>query len=93
MRTQLIIAICFILISCGRNADKARENFKNLKKVTLGMSEADVVKIMGTPNEKDISPYTTRNYRFIFDSPPGMSDHIIIFSVKDSLVVGINDGQ
>ncbi len=93
MRVLLIIVFCIILFSCGRNADKARENFKNLTKVSLGMPERDVVKIMGEPKEKDVSPYTNMNYRFIYDSPPGMSDHIIIiFSMKDSLVVGINDG-
>ena len=94
MRKLLIIITCCILFSCGEIEKKATRNHKNLHKISIGMPEKEVLKIMGTPKKREgVVLREDKQYQLIYDSSFGMSDNIIIiFSVSDSLVVGINDG-
>jgi hypothetical protein len=94
MRKLLLIVTYFIVFSCGEKQTKANRNHVNLNKISYGMPEKEVLKIMGTPkNREGVILREEKLYQLIYDSSFGMSDNIIIiFSVEDSLVVGINDG-
>lgn len=93
-KLTIILATSCILFSCGNKEKKAKTNYENLKRISLGMHEKEVIKIMGMPMKREgVILREDRTYELFYDAPFGMSDNIIIiFSLEDSLVVGVNDG-
>lgn len=65
-----------------------------IKKIKTGMPISKVDSIMGKPDNVFIDPANHEQFRYQYNASLGMSDNIyVIFSISDSLVKYINDGQ
>lgn len=61
--------------------------------IEKGMTEAQVIEIMGKPDEVFAYDHEEDFYRFMYDAPFAYSDNVyVFFSTTDSTVVGYNDG-
>ena len=100
MRYRIYTIILFLIIIgnffCATHNGKPEKNYENLKKVKISMKMDTVIKIMGQPDTIIIDRFGNPKYYygFMYKSQFGMSDNFYIYiSQKDSLVVGINDGN
>lgn len=89
----ILLSVSIFLVSCA-NSDKENDPFYNLKKVREGMHIKEVDSIMGTPDSIFVDPLNDRLFRYMYNASFGMSDNMyIMFSIDDSTVKSINDGQ
>lgn len=95
MRNTQIKAIylfCILLVySCS--SPVSEKNAENIKKVEIGMTLDEVLKIMNNPEKVVIYPYNNDEYVYLYTSPTGYSDNFRIYiSRRDSIVLRIGDG-
>ena len=76
----LFVFVFFIFLSCYNPPGKPKENYKNLKKVKIGMTMKEVKAIMGNPIDITIEPVREDTYWFRYTSPSGMSDNFFIYT-------------
>lgn len=86
-----IFIFCFVLSGC---TDKNAINAKNLKRVRVGMTQNQVIEIMGVP-PRIIPSWEEKNGDYVYQYGAPIlyySDIYIFFSHTDSAVLRINDG-
>ncbi|GEM_PF-3016866 len=84
-----VIMLLLLFSACTKQND----NHNRLKEIKVGMSEKEVIEIMGIPDDSISFPTDTFRYNFIYKSPFGFSDHFYIyFSKKTGKVESVNDG-
>jgi len=84
----------FILLIVSTSCTKQNDIHDHLKEIKVGMSEKEVIEIMGIPDDTILFTVDTFRYNFMYKSPFGFSDHFYIyFSKKTKKVESVNNGQ
>lgn len=81
------VLVFIIKINFTTSSRKAKQNVNNIEKVKIGMTKAEVINVMGTPNAKQMSFFNSNDSVYFYKPPFGASSGIYIQFEDSSDVV------